>query len=185
MLLGQLDFLRQLPLALVELVAALGHDLVPRNPLAVDLAIAQGVAGLGVVGIQLDHPPQVHLALCRRAVLPAPLGQLPLGRRRVGIGGPNPLVLGLFGTRAENLSHLGGLERYLGAVGRLDDVLLPRRLVTVEQLAHHPAAAGQHKDVGLGAVDGREEHQNYRCPGDDPVHGDWYADPSGRRLVGR
>ena len=118
------------------------------RPLAVDLAIAQGVTGLGMVGIQLDHPPQVYLALCRQPMLPAPLGQLPLGRRRVGIRGADPLVLDLFGTRSENLSHLGGVQRYLGAVGRLDHVLPPRRLIPIEQLAHDPPAASQYKDLG-------------------------------------
>ena len=88
-------------------------------------------------------------------MLPAPLSQLPLGRRRVGIAWTNPLVLGFFGTRPENLPHLGSIQGNLGAVGHLDDILPPRRLFTIDQLAHDPAAANQYEDVGLGVADGR------------------------------
>ena len=79
LLLDQLLFLGQHPFALVLHVAALGHDLVSRNPLAVELAIAQGVAGLGVVGVELDHPLQVHLALLRSACAPGTIGPTPIG----------------------------------------------------------------------------------------------------------
>ena len=110
----------RLPLTLVLFVAALGHHFIARGPLAVDLAIAQGVSGVGMVGIELDHPLQMHFALLRQAMFAAPLGQLPLGGRRVGIGGPDPLVFDFLGPRTKHLFDLGGIERHLGAVGDLD-----------------------------------------------------------------
>ena len=37
----------------------------------------------------------------------------------------------------KDLPHLGGVERDAGAVGRLHDVFLARRLITVDEFARH------------------------------------------------
>ena len=66
---------------------------------------------------------------------------------------------------------LGRIERNLGAVGHLDDVVLPGRLVAVDQLAHHPAAAGQHKNIGRrGCEPPRESIRIAASSGEDRFH---------------
>ena len=133
----------------------------------------QGVAGLDVIGVQLDHPLQVRLPLLLELMFQAPLGQFPLAVGRVGILRTDPLVFHLVGRQFDDLFDLRGLQRDLAAGGQPDEVLLRMLLVAIEPLAVNPAAVGQSEHLGDGGRRRGRQHARRNQQGRAPsaAHG--------------
>jgi len=166
------DFLREHPSTTLPNEAVPLADLLLRGPFPVPLEVHQRAARFLVVRVQRQDSFQVDFALGEQGVLATPLGQRPLVLDRVRVAGPDLLVLDRRRPWAEPLVDLPSRERDLAAALGLDRVGFARRLIRVQQLADHAAAAGEEEHVAHGhTAQRRQERDQNRQTYEAPAHG--------------